>query len=428
MMDSQLIILLMFAMILPLAACEQTSARVRQAINLYDIGQFPQAAATLKPEISKKNENYVLNNCRYGSCALAAGDLDGAFQAFMTAYEVMNATHVNDAGRTAGATVLFEGFKVWTGEPFERAMAHYYLGLICLKKHDYDNARAAFQNGLFKLRDYAGKEDLDHYKAAESNFALGYFGLGYCYLRQGKADLAEANFKQAMEIDPRLKDVIEAVQCSGVNTLIFVEAGAGPRKVARGWYNEESAFRPTPAERGPLMPISVLVDGQAITSPYIQNHMLDTLAMAQEKRWQDIDTVKKVKAAAGTGMMAAGTGMAVYGANTRHNEAMMWAGVGTALAGAALAASSQSDVRNWEMLPRTVYMIPASLSPGQHQVTVQGAGMTMVAQVEIAPPNVDSPGDNILYFRGLDGVAQHRRPARGGVSVGVGAGVGARVR
>jgi tetratricopeptide (TPR) repeat protein len=383
----------------PLGGCNHTSREARNAYMEYQVGNFAAAAAELKPDTKKKNENFVLNNCRYGSSALAAGQLPEAENAFMAAYEVMNGTKTNDGGRTLGAAVVFEGIKVWKGEPFERAMAHYYLGLIFLIKNDYENARAAFQNSLFKVREYASKDDLDHYKEVESNFALGYFGLGLCYLRTGKAELADASFKRAQAIDPRLGPVIAELQQPGVNTLLFVDAGKGPRKSPRGWYNEESAFGPTPGEVGPIPQIIATVDGQRATNPNDSYSTVDTLAMAQERRWQDIDTLRKAKAVIGTGMMAGGTGLAAYGAH-RGDQGMMWAGIGTALAGAAVAASSQADTRNWEMLPRTVYIVPLALPPGPHTITVQvGGSQSAPLQATIQPPRPAAPSDNVFYFR-----------------------------
>jgi tetratricopeptide (TPR) repeat protein len=380
-------------------SCNQTPPGAREAIISYQTGDYGTAAQMLRPEINKKDENFVLTNCRFGSAALAAGDLDGAEGAFLSAYEVMNGVKTNDGGRTMGAALVFEGIKVWKGEPFERAMAHYYLGLIYLLKNDYENARAAFQNSLFKVREYASKDDLDHYKEAESNFALGYFGLGLCNLRMGKTDLANAAFSKAVAINPGLHQVVTDLTRPGVNTLIFVDAGFGPRKEGKGWYNEESAFGPSPAEVGPPPGMVAYVDGKPAYNPQIPNILVDTLAMAQQQRWQDIDTLKKVKAALGTGMMAAGTGMAAYGAN-RHDEGLMWAGIGTAVAGALVSASSQSDLRSWDMLPRNVYIVPLALPPGPHQIGVAvGGSASAPLQATIRPGAPGTPPDHVFYFR-----------------------------
>jgi tetratricopeptide (TPR) repeat protein len=382
------------------SACDSTPKEARTAVNLYEVGDYSAAAAVIKPKTTKKDENFVLDNCRYGSAALAAGDIKGAENAFMAAYEVMNGVNTNNGGRTLGATLVYEGVKVWKGEPFERAMAHYYLGLIFLIEHDYENARAAFQNSLFKLNEYASKDDTDHYRASESSFALGYFGLGLCYSHLNKPDLAEENFKLAEKNDPRLAGVIRDLQQPGMNTVLFVDAGQGPRRAAKGWYNEESAFGPTPAEVGPVPPIEAFSDGQIVDHPDEQYNMVDTLAMAQQQRWQDIDTIRKTKAVIGTGAMAGGAGLAAYGAD-RGNTGLALAGLGVAAFGAALAASSKADVRYWEMLPRTVYVVPLALTPGTHQLVVR-AGMSQSPPLTVTVPAASAGGAaevNYYYFR-----------------------------
>ncbi len=202
-----------------------------------------------------------------------------------------------------------------------------------------------------------------------------------------------------MKNNPGLAQLIAEVQRPGTNTLIFVDGGYGPRKAAKGWYNEESVFGPTPSEVAPIPSITATVDGQSVSNPHAQYSTVDTLAMAQERRWQDIDTMKKAKAVIGTGMMAGGAGLAGYGAS-RDDAGTTWAGIGLLAAGALVSASSQSDVRSWEMLPRTVYIIPAALSPGQHTISVNaGTGATGNVQVLSASPTTGHPADNIVYFR-----------------------------
>jgi tetratricopeptide (TPR) repeat protein len=393
-------------MTLALGSCNETPRSARDAMLYYETGDYAHAAAVLRPAIDKErqklDENYVLQNLRYGSCTLAAGQFEAAESAFYDAYKVINSGETNDAGRQLTASVVWEGVKVFKGEPFERAMADYYLGIIYLMKHNYGTARAAFQNSIFSLRENAKKDDLESYALAESRFALGYFGLGFTNMRLGKMDLAEQNFQLAEKYDPNLKGVIEEAKKPGVNALIFVDWGRGPQKAARGWYNEESVFGPTPAEADqsrPIPPAMLWVDGHQAFNPQVAYNAVDTLAMAQDRRWMDIDTIKKFKAVVGTGAMAAGVGMAAYGAD-RHNEGLMWAGLGTALLGAGMAASSQSDTRYWELLPRTVYVIPATLTPGPHDVMIQaGSSRSAPMQVVLPAPTSAEPQDAIFYFR-----------------------------
>ncbi|MEI8196608.1 MAG: tetratricopeptide repeat protein [Phycisphaerae bacterium] len=380
-----------------LGGCNSTPQHIQQAVMYYNVGDYPAAQNLLKPDIVQKDAGFVLNNCRYGSCAVAGGDLTGAEQSFLAAYEVINGVNTNTGGRTLGATLVFEGVKVWKGEPFERAMAHYYLGLIYMIKGDYENARSAYRNSLFKLREYASdkdkKLDADKYKEFESKFALGYFGLGLCYQRLGNMDTAADNFKQAVALRPDLGPVVTAVQKPETNVLMFVDYGHGPARAGKGWYNEESAFGPTPAEAGPVPGIKVTADAQELTGP---NHydMVDTLAMAQDQKWMDIDTIRKTKAVIGTGAMAAGAGVAGYGIN-RGDTGTALVGLGILAAGAAIAASSQADLRYWEMLPRTVYIVPGHVEPGEHTFSVIAGGSTI-------PPfkmTVKPTGDTVIYVR-----------------------------
>ncbi len=368
--------LALLAVPLALGGCHSPNMRVRRAVTLYYMGDYPQAQQTLAPEISRKNKNFVLNNCRYGSCAIAAGNLRDAQLAFYNAYEVMNSVHTNTVGRTLGAAVVYEGIKVWKGQPYERAMAHYYLGLIYLIKNHFNDARAAFANSLFRLRAY-GRSRRDaraghRYGWIDSNFTLGYFGLGLCYQELGRHALARANFRRAEQLNPALAPAVQMMRRRGANTVIFVDYGMGPRPAPHGWYGEKSAFVPTVAEAGPVPPVAAYADGRLLpASGY--DAAVDTLALAQDKRWDSMDTLRETKAVIGTGLVAGGLGTAMI-AGDRNDGEVGLIGLGAAALGMALTASSRVDVRYWEMLPRAVMVVPAALTPGPHTIQVAMAG------------------------------------------------------
>ena len=63
-----------------------------------------------------------------------------------------------------------------------------------------------------------------------------------------------------------------------------------------------------------------------------------------------------------------------------------------------LKASSQADTRTWEMLPRTSFVIPLTLPPGKHDITVdfpEARGQFQTWR------NLEAPatGDATYYFR-----------------------------
>src|SRR5208282_1903378 len=144
---------------------------VDQAVADYYVGGYAASMQLLQPLAAKTDENFVLDNCRLGSAALADYDLRAAGDAFLRAYEVINSVGVNNGGRSLGAALVDEKIKIWKGEPFERAMTNFDLGVVYFQKQDYNNARAAFENALFKLRDYGDDTDkADNYREIESDF------------------------------------------------------------------------------------------------------------------------------------------------------------------------------------------------------------------------------------------------------------------
>lgn len=388
-----------------LTGCGPTHAEreAHYAVIDYLHGDYDRAAAQLRPLAEKTDENFVLNNARLGSAALAEYDLETAENAFLAAYEVINSTGVNSGGRGAAAAIVSERLKVWKGEPFEKAMVNYYLGLIYYMRHDYENARAAFENSLFKLRDYGESKDKnDEYRRVESNFALGYLMLAKSFQRLGNDDAARKNFDRAIELRPRLQGVADFERNAKSNVLLVIDYGYGPRRVTSEFDGSFVGFAPRPQDAGSLPPVRVIVDGKAQPAPGGSDlPAVDLLALAQDKRWQDIDTIRAVKDIAGSALLAGG-GYEAYRASRYHNhnsnqDAAIAAGL--IAGGLLLKASSQADTRTWEMLPRTSFVIPLTLPPGKHDITVEFPG-TRSHQMQTWR-DIDAPdkGDATYYIR-----------------------------
>jgi hypothetical protein len=377
-MNTRTFCLLPFAFCLLLAAgCAATKEerQAKHAVDDYLYGNYDRAAAKLKPLADKTDENFVLNNARLGSTTLAEYDLDTAESAFLNAYEVINATGVNSGGRGVAAAIINEKLKVWKGEPFEKAMVNYYLGIVYYIRHDYENARAAFENSLFKLRDYGeSKNKEDEYRKVESDFALGYLMLGKAQQRLGDDQAARKSFDRVVELRPKLRALADERRNAESNVLLIVDFGLGPRRVTNQYDGAFVGFAPRPQDVGQIPLPRVTVDGKPIGARGVTDDLppVDLLALAQEKRWQDIDTIRATKDIIGTGLIAGG-GYEAYRATNYHNhhqgqDAAIAAGL--IAGGLLLKASSQADTRTWEMLPRTSFVIPLTLPPGKHDITV----------------------------------------------------------
>ena len=346
-------------------ATEKHAKESRRALDDYYTGNYTSARMGLRPLAEKTDEDYVLNNVRLGSASLVDYALEEAESAFYRAYEVINSTGVNNASRSTAAVLLDEKLKVWKGEPFERAMTNFYLGLVYYMQHDHANARAAFENALFKLRDYGEKksEKGDEYREVESDFVVAYIMLAKAWQKLGNDEKAADLYRRVAMLRPDLRPLVERAQHGQTNVLLVIDYGYGPRKT---WHHDNSivAFEPEPRMAGPIARPLVRVDGKPLDLENADAAPIDLLSLAQDRRWQSIDTIRLTKSVVGTGLMAAGA----YEANRRDGKD------GTAaalfLAGALLKATATGDVRHWETLPRTVFLLPLRLTPGKHDVTV----------------------------------------------------------
>jgi tetratricopeptide (TPR) repeat protein len=369
------------------------------AVSRYFIGDYRGAIDRLRPISETTNENFVLNNVRLGSAALVEYDLDDAESAFLRAYEVMNSVGVNDGGRSLGAVLVDEKIKIWKGEPFERAMANYYLGLVYYIRHDYANARAAFENALFKLRAYDDAKKSDEYRDAESDFALAYLMLARSYQRLGRDADAEKNFQRAVDLRSYLKPLADAEMNKRSNVLLVVDYGLGPKKGAE-FDGSIVAFAPTPEQAGAIPPVRVSVNGRHVSLNGAGRPAVDLLALAQDRKWQSIDTIRAFKSAAGTGLIAGGAGYGLYrSANSNRGISGGDAAIAAGLVGAGLLlkATSQADTRQWEMLPRTVFLLPLELPPGRHDIRVEfdDVGIRQEWRQLVVPDE----GEATYYFR-----------------------------
>lgn len=367
----------------------------RQAVAGYLVGDYAAAQKLLQPLAKNTDENFVLNNLRLGSTDLVQYDLLDAEAAFLRAYEVINSMGVNNGGRSLGAVLVDEKIKIWKGEPFERAMANFYLGLVYYMEGDYNNARAAFQNALFKLRDYTPDDQskdvsADKYRQVESNFVLAQYMLARCYQRLGRDDLAHANFQRVTELRPNLSGLANEELNRRSNLLLVIDYGQGPHKET----NMDGAvvgFAPKPWQVGPVPHPSVVIDGTMADTSRLAYPLVDLVSLAQDRRWQSIDTIRAVKSVLGTGMLAAGA-YELTGRSRSDTEV----GLALVAAGLVMKATSQSDVRIWEMLPRSTFAIPLAVPPGTHEVTVEFPGGVRQTWRGLVVP---AAGEVTYYFR-----------------------------
>lgn len=379
----------------------RTDVAGKSGVRAYFDGDLATARDILLPLANKTDENHVLNNLRLGSAALLALDLRTAEGAFYRAVEVINAGGVNDPARVFSAYALYEGLKVWKGEPYERAMASYYLGVSFYLRGDYGNARASFENCLFKLADYGENlDDPSRFQLIESDFALAQVMLGRTWTRLGRDDMAAKSFARAMQARADLSPLCDIELHRRSNLLLLIDYDYGPLKVASDT-GQVVGFVPSVGQAGPIGHPRVRVNGREIASRELLVPTIDLVALAERREWRSIDTTRAIKDAVGKGLMLGGAVATGYGLANDSKEAVI-GGLAAMAVGALLSASSKADLRQWEMLPRTVFVVPLEVPPGRHTITVdappRGRSRLPIDQtwVDVVVPE---RGETALYLR-----------------------------
>jgi tetratricopeptide (TPR) repeat protein len=296
--------------------------------------------------------NAVLNQMEIGLAALAIGDLADAREAFDAALASIELIYADsDSARKARSLWTEEGAKDFKGEPYERAMAYYYRGLLYLAEDDFDNAAASFKGGL--LQDSLAETD-----GFRADFALLMFLEGWSHQCRGTAPKAAQLFAEVQTLRPDF--VAPAV---GDRVVLVFETGRAPRKVSDGIGHSELKFR---RGRGfGEFRVRVTLGGSVVELYPIE----DIYFQSATRGGRPIDSIQQGKAVFRENAEAVGTvlseasrsAMLVSPLFNGAGGAVGQVGLGLGVVGAAslvIAANTatQADTRTWRSLPDAVHV------------------------------------------------------------------------
>jgi hypothetical protein len=148
----------------------------------------------------RQNPKNLTNYALWGMCgttvALCAGDLHDASRIGRDTYLAVQ--KYEDKDRETLAALGNEAVKFFKGEPHERSMLDFQLGLAAYQQGDFEDARVFFVQSL--LAAATRDEDAAEYR---DDFRLGQYWLGRTYQKLSDADSARICFEKAGVIHSR---------------------------------------------------------------------------------------------------------------------------------------------------------------------------------------------------------------------------------
>ena len=375
------------------------------AVQAYYDYNFNGAREALRGDALLRNdEQTILNNTRLGMAALADGDLAEAEQALGHSFELLSTAGLNK-DRTIAAVLDHEGVRIWKGEPFEQALTYHYVSTLYALMGDWENARAAAANSLFRLTDFGSDQDAEKlarraakdskylesgYTAVDTNFALGFLMQAIGSDLSG-APGSEDQLDAAVKVNPKLESIAQTIGSREYDTLLIVDYGKGPTKIAYGPDQALVRFSPQDRTRSPL---EITARGQVLmTAPIV----CDVNDMAVDHRWNNLEDVRKAKSAIGNVLLYGGLAATAYGSHQRDSTVAL-AGLAAMAAGLLTKAGAKGDVRYCEFMPQAIYVAPLRLDhPTDLRLSIPGDQKSLVILDDVQPGSLGKP--RTIYLR-----------------------------
>jgi hypothetical protein len=232
----------------------------------------------------------------------------------------------------------------------------------------------------------------------DTNFALGFLMQAIGSDLSGAAGASE-QFDAAVEINPVLSELVTQLRERQYDTLLIVDYGKGPTKIAYG--PDEALVRFSPQDESDGM-LVVQSGGQEI---YRIDAVCDVNAMAIDHRWNNLEDIRKAKSAIGTALLYGGAFATMYGADQEEGGVAL-AGLAAMGLGALTKMGAKGDTRYCEFMPARIYLVPLQLSqPGDLRLTVEGDPSSLIILDDVKPGTASQP--RAVYLRLLGPGSPH---------------------
>lgn len=355
-------------------------------------GDYGVARSIAMREKTRKisDKRYLLDRQLVLWTALAEGDMPAANGAADYTYDQLRVQGVN-AGTDFGRFFLGDqAVRVWKGEPFEQAAAFAAVATVDGVNGDWGNMRASALGATFQLRELA---EVEGTAENEVEFIASDFEPGHALAALGERRLGlraemEESLRALVAISPGLGGLAARIRTGSDNAAFIIDYGLGPEKVAAGEDGSVAAFEPrTPSDSAGVV---VSVNGRTGGAFPV---LTDYNRLASDLKWTSLEEQRRAKSAIGTGLVYGGIGVAALS----DDSGAQLAGLGAALAGLALKATSRADTRQCVGVPQRTYLALATLPQGVSLVSIGIEGRPG-ARVELPAIEIDG-GFRVFYVR-----------------------------
>jgi tetratricopeptide (TPR) repeat protein len=358
-------------------------------------GQPAELQAAYRKLLQEGRRNEVLNLMEIGALAFKTGHFKNAKRILDQAIGNIESVYAdNEAARKARSLWYEEGEKDFKGEPYERAMAYYYRGLIYLKDGDYGNARATFLSGL--LQDAFAEEE-----QFSADFALLVYLAGWAAKLDGNERLASEHFTEFKQFRPDAP-----IPRAEDNILIVAETGTSPRKLADGVGHYELVYR-----RGKNFTENrAQIAGLGLTQDLYPAE--DIFVQASTRGGRAVDRIIENKVAFKKTAENIGTSLTSLSENSTLAGIAAGAGgvvsagfnaitlIGVAAEGLSARAKTRADTRYWASLPDTVHIASASVPLDSKNYSILFSDKQGVSQPPTSKPAhvyFDTRGNGLIF-------------------------------
>lgn len=333
-------------------ACAPLDRSAERAFLRGDDGAALEAFAARAAET---DADYALEESLYGTASLVAGDYRTARRALVDAGRIMG-SFPETGGRELAAIIGLESTKLYLGDPYEAAMNALYTAFIFLERGDIDNARAALKAGILSDSSTEGVE-------YTSDVTALYLLEAFLLMQVGKEELAQKDIEHVLGIEPD-NPFADPDVLANANTLLLIDTGTGPRKVARGKFGELATFDDP---GGPESEVELSLGGAPLAAPIVG---VDLAYQALTRGGRAMDGILRGKAVfkdvSGTAGVVLLDQALRKGYSKKQRQAL--AAIGGALVFLSALIQPRADTRHCHVLPARTYLWIGRVEPGLHSL------------------------------------------------------------